>query len=817
MWIRTARRIAWRDLRSSPGQWTFTVVTIALSFASLSGVRSAAVTVADALSHGSRQWLAADVCVNLDGWPTPDQIAKLDQLRAIGIDWTIVTSAMSTAASETSPDSTFAIVKAVDPTAYPYYGQLLLDSSQSLRIALTPETAVVSEDVLSRLAARTGDTIRIGAESFKIAGIIRSEPDRFVGVPGAGIRFILSREGYARSGIARGGSFEFHRVLLRLPSGSDIDEVLRQLEAWFPGANIADYRDANPQIVWAVGTALTLLNLPPFLALAIGAFGIAIAIRAHVEQRLEMAAVFKMLGGQSAQIAAVFAFQILAMVGIGVCIGIPLGWVAKTSVLAFGSRFGPLPVEGFGVREIAEGLAVACLAILPALVRPLTLIRDLRPAMILRRNTEERTPDGIPTSRSLLLAAIALACLFLISAMMQRSWDSAAFLLAGLAGNAVVVWLFATLCLKLMRGFVYNRALPGPVRYGLGNLYRPASRSRTLIVAVGLGLSTIVGTFETHRAVARAIVNAMPFDHANLLIAAVDDAQNRSLPAVLRSVPGAEGEPETLNLAWMRLAKIDGAEPGKMIPRQWLASCETGPLDGVVISSTTAKLTGAKIGSTIEFLGKAGPLDVAVTEIRSIDPMQELWHSFTFDCAVLNNQGIFHDAAIRVRPDQLTAAARELRTRYPSLAVISAEDLASTVSELTRQTEELVRLLAWYTLAAGVSVLIAMVVASRAARREEIATLAALGASRSWIAKAYLSEFAAVGLLAGLVGGLLTSGFETLLLSVIFRRPTVVFQSEVAVVSAVASAILTAAAAWLPLYPLLKHSPMEMLRRLKGN
>jgi putative ABC transport system permease protein len=506
---------------------------------------------------------------------------------------------------------------------------------------------------------------------------------------------------------------------------------------------------------------LTLLNLPPFLALAIGAFGIAVAIRAHVEQRLEMAAAFKMLGGRSAQIAAVFALQIFAMVGIGVCMGIPLGWIAKTSVLAFSSRFGPLPAEGFGVREIAEGLAVACLAILPALVRPLMLIRDFRPAMILRRNTEERTPEGISTPKSLRLAAIGTVCLFLIGALVERSWDSAAFLLAGLAGNAAVVWLFATLCLKLMRGIVSNRALPGPAR-GLGNLYRPANRSRTLIVAVGLGLSTIVGTFETHRAVARAIVKAMPFDHANLLIAAVDDAQNRSLPAVLKSVPGAEGEPETLNLAWMRLAKIDGAEPGKTIPRQWLASCESGGAHGLTISSTTAKLTGAKIGSTVEFFGKAAHLHVTVTAIRNVDPMQELWHSFTFDCAVLNSQGVFRDAAIRVRSDQLTAAARDLRARYPSLAVISAEDLASTVSELTRQAEELVRLLAWYTLAAGISVLIAMVVASRAARREEIATLAALGATRSWIAKAYLSEFAAVGLLAGLVGGLLTSGFETL-------------------------------------------------------
>ncbi len=809
MWIRTARRIAWRDLKASPGQWAFTVFTIAVSFASLSGVRSAAVTVADALGHGSRQWLAADICVNLDNWPDPDQLAHLDQLRASGVDWTIVTSAMSTAASDATPDSTFAIVKAVDPAAYPYYGELVLDPP---RATLTPETTFVSDDVLSRLAVRIGDQVRVGAQPFRIAGVIRSEPDRFVGVPGAGIRFILSREGYARSGIARGGSFEFHRVLLRLPSGVDVDSMLRKLDTWFPGANIADYRDANPQIVWAIGTALTLLNLPPFLALAVGAFGIAIAVRAHVERRLDMASVVKMLGGRSGQIFAIFGFQILAMVSMGVSIGIPLGWVAKTSVLAFGSRFAPLPMEAFSVRELVEGLAAACLAILPALVRPVMLIRDLRPAIILRRNTEERSPE-VSAPKSVRIAAIAIGGFVLIGAITFRSWDTLAFLLAGLAGNAIAVWMFATLCLRLMRGVASSPFLPGPVRYGLANLYRPANRSRTLIVAIGLGLSTIVGTFETHNAVAQAIVKALPFDHANLMIAAIDDSQIRSLPEILKSVPGAEGEPEILNLAWMRLAKIDGAEPGKMIPRQWLTSCETSP--GTTISSTVAKLTGAKVGSTTEFYGKASRIDVTVTAIRSIDPMQELWHSFTLDCGVLNSQGVFHDGAIRVRPDQLTAAARDLRARYPALAVISAEDLALTVSELTSQAEALVRLLAWYTLAAGISVLIAIVMASRAARRDEIATLAALGASRRWIAKAYLTEFAAVGLIAGLVGGLLTSGFETLLLSVIFHTPTIVFQPHVAVVSAVGSAILTAGAAWLPVPPMLKLAPMEMLRRVK--
>jgi putative ABC transport system permease protein len=822
---RTAGRIAWRDLKSSPSQWSFTVLTIALSFASLSGVRSAALTIAHAVSQGSRQWLAADLCVNLDNLPDPDQNARLDQLRSSGIAWTLVTSAMSAAASESSPDPGFVIVKAVDPAAYPYYGTLVLEPRQPLPAALAPDTVVVSDDVLTTLAVRIGDRIRVGAQPFRIAAIIAAEPDRFMGIPGAGMRCILSREGYARSGIARGGSFEAHRVLLRLPARSAVDPVLRTLEGWFPGANIVDHRDADPQLVWAVGIALSLLSLPPFLALAVGAFGIAIAVRAHVEQRLNTAAIMKMLGGRSAQIVAVFGVQIFAMVAMGICIGIPIGWIAKTSVLTFGGRFVALPLEGFSAREIIEGILAACLAIVPALVRPVMLLRNLRPAIVLRRNTEERTPEAISTPGGLKITAFSVVSSLLIGAVILRSWDSAPFLIAALAGTTAVVWLYATLCLRLLRGIASSRRFPAPVRYGLQNLYRPANRSRALMVALGVGLSTIVGTFETHGAVARSIVETLPFNRANLLIAGIDDSQSRLLPDILRSVPGAEGEPQILNYAWIRLAKIDGvplnelAYRAQMIPRQWLVSCETGPPrgpstpSGVIISSAVAKLTGAKLGSAIQFDGKAGPLDVTVSAIHSVDPMEELWRSFTLDCRALDSGNLFHHAAIQVRSDRLLEAARDLRARYPMLAVISAVDLASTVSTLTRQTEQLVRLLAWYTLAAGVSVLIAIVMASRAARRQEIATLCALGARRRWVASAYLSEFAAVGLLAGLIGGLLTSGFESLLLSIIFRRPTFVFEPHVAIVSVAAAAILTAAAAWLPIYPLLKYTPLEMLRK----
>ena len=825
MW-RMAARIAWRDLRSSPGQWVFTVVTIAVSVASLSGVRSASLAMSAAISEGSRDWIAADASVNLDQWPTPAQLAVIDQQsRDQKLSWTIVTSAMSTAASDTAPDPGSIQVTAVDPQDYPYYGRIPLEPPQSLKEALTAETAVISEEAASRLEARVGDAIRIGGQRFRVAAVFRAEPDRLAGIPGVGMRCIVSREGYVRSGITRGGSFELHRLLIRIPQGAPIESLRQQLEEWFPQADIVTYRDTNPQTLWALTTALSLLDIPPLLALALGGCGVAIAIRTHLDRRMETAAIMKMLGGRPSRIAAVFGVQVFAMTLAGTCLGIPLGWFAERSVLALGARFLPMPGAVFGPREIAQGLAVAGIAILPALLRPYLLIRSLHPAVILRRNTAERVPNALPVPTSFkVMAGIAIFALVAIGLLMGR-WDSTIFLFGALSANIMFMWAIAAGALRLAQRVTSIPAVKASVRFGLKNLRRPGSHSTLLIVALGTGLSTIVGTLQTHRAVANAIVKSVPFDNSNIFVAGVSDSELPSLAAFLESIPGAEGKPEILHFAWLRLASIDGVPlaalgtRGRLLPSRWITGCEVGssPISEVTISKGTAMLMGAKPGSRLQFTGRVSAINLTVGAVRPVDPLQEIWRGVTLDCRALAAERLFHHAAVRVDPTQMAPALRALHNRYPTLAVMSSEDLAATVSELAREVESLVRLLGWYNLAAGVSVLIALVVSTLAARQSELATLALLGATPSWMVRSILTEFGSIGLLAGVSGGLLASGFESLLLTVIFHRPSLAFEGIVAICSTAASVAGVMFFAWLPIRNLLKRSPLDMLRSQIGS
>jgi putative ABC transport system permease protein len=202
---------------------------MAASIASVSGVYGAVATARQWLGRDSRLWLAGDVAADTTEPVSDLQMAALDEMRRGGIEWTMITWTLTTAASDQSPDSVLISVKAIDPAVYPFYGETSLNPPRTLAAALRPDSVVVSDRVLDRLRVRVGDRIRIGGARFVIAGVIAAEPERFSGILGYGPRCILSRPGFER--IAATGNSRTNRILLRLPPGSETKTVRSELQS----------------------------------------------------------------------------------------------------------------------------------------------------------------------------------------------------------------------------------------------------------------------------------------------------------------------------------------------------------------------------------------------------------------------------------------------------------------------------------------------------------------------------------------------------------------------------------------------------------
>ena len=195
-----AGKLAWKELRARRGRSALVAIALALSISGISGVRGAVSVALNALHQGSRASLAGDLSIDTGDAISEKQYAALDALRKEGIEWTLVTLILTMAWSDESPDSVFVAVKVVDPRMYPLYG------GAKLAAELRGDGVIVSENTLRRLHVRIGDPIHIAGSTFHITAVGRAEPEQLLGILDRGMRCVLSRDNFRKTGIARAGN-----------------------------------------------------------------------------------------------------------------------------------------------------------------------------------------------------------------------------------------------------------------------------------------------------------------------------------------------------------------------------------------------------------------------------------------------------------------------------------------------------------------------------------------------------------------------------------------------------------------------------------
>src|SRR5690606_35570575 len=95
--------------------------------------------------------------------------------------------------------------------------------------------------------------------------------------------------------------------------------------------------------------------------------------------------------------------------------------------------------------------------------------------------------------------------------------------------------------------------------------------------------------------------------------------------------------------------------------------------------------------------------------------------------------------------------------RFPNLTVIDIDAVLDQVRGTADQVSTVVEVVFWFSLGAGVLVLMAAVSASQDERLLEGGVMRTLGGSRRQLRLAQASEFAAIGLLSGLVAAMAAS------------------------------------------------------------
>jgi putative ABC transport system permease protein len=581
----------------------------------------------------------------------------------------------------------------------------------------------------------------------------------------------------------------------------------------------------------------------------LGAIGVAMAMHAHLEQRMDMLAILKAVGAGSGDLLRIFLLQTLGLGLAGGLVGVAAGVGVMAALPAvFGNL---LPVHAqleFPWRSIAAGLGTGLLTTLLFCLPPLLDVRAVRPVLVLRRLVEQG-PGGIggwfkrwwARRLQLGISVVVVAALGGIAWALSDSAKVGGWFAALFAMALVVLLALAAVALWTLR-LVLNRVrlrLPSFLRHGLANLYRPGNQSAAVMAALGTGVMLILAVFLMQAALLRDLRETASPKLPNVFVIDVATDEVAGVKQFFARQPGvSQASGQALDLIPVvtgRFVSLNGKGLEQLkeqhFPRRMLESAEltwadAAPLGDKVtqgkwwsdagvselaVSEGVAQRLHLGVGSAVELEvgGTVRPLKVAAI-YRADGQHLGARVSFVLPSGQAKDEPATWYGGAHVDPKQVGAMERALFAAYPTVTVINLADVLARIESVVDQITFVVRFLAGFSIFAGLMILASSIASTRFRRMREAVVLKTLGATRMRIVRTFSVEFSVLGLLAGSVGVV----FANLLTRVLLRKLEVGFHIEwtATLVALVGTAVLATATGWIASYRILGLRPLEVLR-----
>jgi putative ABC transport system permease protein len=845
----TAAKIAFREARASSFKFGFVILAVAVGVGALTGVRGFSRAFHLLLLREARTLMAGDISVRTFLLPTTAEVRAMDEVAARGAPYTWVTETISMAAADPSQPPVLAGVKAVDPTKYPWYGEVRLDPSNDLRQALKPDAVAVSDDLLMRLNVAVGDSIRIGGQPFRIVGVVKEEPDRMVGNLNVGPRLMISRDGLERAKLILPGSRAAERFLFKLPPSLSVEQVHAQLKKAFPESQIVDFREAHPILQQGLNQATTFLSLVSLVSLIVGALGVATAIHAHLQQRLDSLAIMKCIGARSGQIMRIYLLQTVALGAAGGLLGIVFGLAVQAAFPYLIARYFSLrPALMLDWPSALQGLAIAVLTSLLFTAPPLLGIRRIKPSLIFRREMAEVKPrwrdrirQNIPAIIAALVLIVAIGAIagsLTIGARPRDSFRIGAYFVIALVVSLAALTAIAWVLLRVLR--IVSRRIaraPALVRHGIANLYRPGNHAEAILVSLGIGVMFTLTVYLVQSGMLADMMRTAPPGMPNVFMLDIAAKDASAVLDLVRQQRGIERPPEVMGTTAARLVSVDGVTLEKMrlvgfsrrfrssrqvtsvgerpayatvVNGEWWSGRPAPPK--VCVSADAAPILRVHPGSHMQWQMGGRDLDAEVACIVKIDSVHLISRlDFIFSPGVVDRGPMIYYGSVRVAPEAAAALQVAMYRRFPTVTVINVAEVLRIVQEVVSQISIEVRFIAGFAILAGVIILASSVAGTRFRRMREVVILKTLGATRAKIAGIFSIEFLILGAVAGIIGSALATAFSALVMKRLLRAQVHIDYSAV-LIAIVATALVANAAGWLASYRILGQKPLEVLR-----
>jgi len=835
-------KMAWRDSRASRRRLMLYSFCIVLGVAALVAVGSFSDNLQRAVNEQTKGLLGADLVV-ISRQPFTEEINRyIEGLRGERADEVGFSSMM---VFPTAGDLTRLVqVRAVEGD-FPFYGEFRTDpAGAASRLAEGGEVVILEDTLMAQFNVQPGDTVKLGRSTLTVLGAVKQIPGESIAITQLAPRAYIPLSLLPETGLAGKGSLLRFKAALKLPETVDPHAVESILRERFPTERlqIDTVDESKERLGRTIENVQAFLSLVGFVALFLGAIGVASAIHVYVRQKVATVAVLRCLGASSRQAFGVYLVQgaVLGLLGAGVggLLGLVVQWILPATV----AGLLPMPVDfeisWFAVlRGMGAGWAICMLFTL----LPLLAIRRVSPLAAIRSSVAEQT-QGFDFWRASLWVFIGLAVVG-FAVWQTHSWRlGIGFSVMMAAGFALLAGLARVLAWAARRWA--PRRLPYVVRQGIANLHRPNNRTVLLLLSLGLGTFLILTLYLARVTLLTQVENTGGGGRGNLMLFDIQDDQIEQLKGVLEreGMPALQEAP----IVTMKIRAINGRGseelladdtlkiPGWTLRREYRSTyrdaitpteeliagefigrvSEDSDVVPISLEQGLARDLRVGLGDEIEFDVQGVPVRTKITSLRKVE-----WRRLEPNFFVVFPAGILEDApkfyVVAVRTEDAAASARLQQAvvrEFPNVSAIDLTLLIDTFDGIFSKVSFVVRFMAMFTVVTGLIVLTGAVASGKFQRIREVVLLRTLGATRRQLVQMQLVEYAILGFLGAVAGCMMALTANGMLARFVFKVAPVLPVGPV-VAALLIVPVLTLLTGLLSGRGVTDHPPLQILRQ----
>lgn len=836
-------KMAWRDSRTSRRRLALVSLSVVLGIAALVGIASIGDNLKRAVEDQTKGLLGSDLTVT-SSRAVPE--ATMAYFRSLGGELAHEVSFGSTVTFPTRGTTRWrGQVRALEGN-FPFYGELVTEPAGAMQKLPTGNYAVVEDTLLAQFGVQMGDEIKVGKATLTVVGALKKIPGEPEVVSMLQPRVYMSKASLESTELLKTTDrFARYRVHFKLPPGRNPDLLAQELKEKFRSQRLRfeTVEDRKQRLGDTLKDVFSFMSLVGFIALFLGAVGVASAMHVYVRQKIMTIATLRCLGVKARTGFSIYLVQAVVIGVIGAALGTALGLSVQLLLPIVLKDYLPFEVSFYvSWVAVAKGAAAGLVICVLFTLLPLLAVRRVSPLLAIRSSQSDETAESDPVRLGLFFVIAAAVLGFAV--LQTGHWLPGLAFTIGIAVSFGVLGGVAQLVVWSAKHLVPRKPLPYVWRQGLANLHRPNNRTLLLVLSLGLATflmmtllltrATLLGKIESIGGGARP--NLMFFDIQDDEIKRFDEIMTQNGAPVVAQAPivtmklsalkgrtvdamlkdGHAGIPAwTLTREYRSSYREDLADTEKITAGKFVGKVTPGePRVPISMEEGLAKDLQLAIGDEVTFDVQGVPLIAYVASLRKVEWQRMAPNFFVlFPLGVLEPAPKTFVAAVRVETSKDSGRVQQaVGKEMPSVSSIDISLIMQTIDGIFSKVAFAISFLALFTVMTGVVVLVGAILTGRLQRIRETVLLRTLGATRRQLRQILLVEYVVLGVLSAVTGGLL-SIVSTALVAKYRFDATVVVPPLVLACSVAAAVAITLITGLVTNRGVSNHPPLEILRQ----